>query len=88
MAKILILKEVNAISNCGMTIIVKQIFEKILNEDKKCLNWKPLPKIVIADKLIYLNEKNSFTHPKLKEVFQIVQGGDMFKFKKKTKHFY
>ena len=52
MSKILILKEVKAISSCGTEIIVEQVFEKNLRNDGKNLNWMALPKIVISEKSI------------------------------------
>ncbi len=58
MPKILILKEVTAKSACGTKIIVEQVFEKILNQSG--LIWLPLPKIVIRENIIDLNENNIF----------------------------
>ena len=58
MSKILILKEVKAISSCGTEIIVEQVFEKNLRNDGKNLNWMALPKIVISEKVFNLNKDN------------------------------
>ena len=88
MSKILILKEVNAISSCGTEIIVEQIFEKNLNEDGASLNWMALPKIVISEKIFNLHKDNIFTHPGTGKVFRVIKQTDMFKFKKKTKRLF
>ena len=88
MSKILILKEVNAISSCGTEIIVEQIFEKNLNEDGASLNWMALPKIVISEKVFNLNKDNIFTHPGTGKVFRVRKQTDIFKFKKKTKRLF
>ncbi|WP_313035868.1 hypothetical protein [Acinetobacter sp.] len=86
MPKILILKEVTAKSSCGTKIIVEQVFEKILNQSG--LIWLPLPKIVITEKIIDLNENNFFTHPATGKVFEVMNEKERFKFKRKTQPLY
>lgn len=86
MPKNLILKEVSAKSKCGTQIIVEQVFEKILNQDG--LIWLPLPKIVITEKVINLNENNTFTHPGTGKIFEVMKEKELFKFKRKTKRLY
>mgnify|MGYP006382053645 FL=1 len=88
MSKILILKEVKAISSCGTEIIVEQVFEKNLRNDGKNLNLMALPKIVISEKVFNLNKDNIFTHPGTGKVFRVIKQTDMFKFKKKTKRLF
>lgn len=86
MAKILILKEVSAKSACGTKIIVEQVFEKILNPEG--LIWLPLPKIVITEKVINLNENNTFIHPGTGKIFEVMKEKELFKFKRKTQPLY
>lgn len=76
MSKRHILKEVNAKSMCGMEIVVEQIYENI---DEKSFvevgieqNWLPLSKIVISDKVINLDQDNTFAHPRTGKVFKIL----------------
>lgn len=88
MSKMLILKEVKAISSCGTEIIVEQVFEKNLKEDGASLNWMALPKIVISERIFNLNKDNIFTHPGTGKTFRVIQQTDMFKFKKKTKRLF
>lgn len=76
MSKRHILKEVNAKSMCGMEIVVEQIYENI---DEKSFveagieqNWLPLSKIVISDKVINLDQDNTFAHPRTGKVFKVL----------------
>ncbi len=76
MSKRHILKEVNAKSMCGMEIVVEQIYENIY--EKKIVeagieqNWLPLSKIVISDKVINLDQDNTFAHPRTGKVFKVL----------------
>ena len=76
MSKRHILKEVNAKSMCGMEIVVEQIFEntfeKNLASSEIQQNWLPLSKIVISDKVINLDQDNTFAHPRTGKVFKIL----------------
>ncbi len=72
MSKRHILKEVNAKSMCGMEIVVEQIFENTLEKNLASAeieqNWLPLSKIVISDKVINLDQDNTFAHPRTGKV--------------------
>lgn len=86
MTKIYILKKVKARSVCGTQILVKQVFEKVVNEygrNKFCL---PLPKIIINEKIINLNRGNVFIHPEIGKQFQLT--GEEVKFKSKFRSRY
>ncbi|MCG2609037.1 hypothetical protein LZZ98_10970 [Acinetobacter sp. SM34] len=81
MSKIFILKEVKAISRCGMKIVVKRVFEKIFNEYGTKPVCVPLPQIVINEKVIGLNDENTFIHPGTKKEFRVTKNEVMFKSK-------
>ncbi|MDQ9951316.1 MULTISPECIES: hypothetical protein [Acinetobacter] len=72
MSKRHILKEVNAKSMCGMEIVVEQIYEKNFVDAAVEQNWLPLSKIVISDKVINLDQDNSFAHPRTGKVFKVL----------------
>ncbi|MBJ9721666.1 hypothetical protein I5515_07585 [Acinetobacter calcoaceticus] len=76
MTKRHILKEVNAKSMCGMEIVVEQIFENINEknfvEAGMKQNWLPLSKIVISDRVINLDQDNTFAHPRTGKVFKVL----------------
>ena len=72
MSKRHILKEVNAKSMCGMEIIVEQIYEKNFVEAGREQSWLPLSKIVISDKVINLDQDNTFAHPRTGKVFKVL----------------
>ncbi len=76
MSKRHILKEVNAKSMCGMEIVVEQIYENInvksFVEAGREQNWLPLSKIVISDKVINLDQDNTFAHPRTGKVFKVL----------------
>jgi len=76
MSKRHILKEVNAKSMCGMEIVVEQIYENIYEKNfvqaEQEQNWLPLSKIVISDKVINLDQNNTFAHPRTGKVFKVL----------------
>lgn len=76
MSKRHILKEVNAKSMCGMEIVVEQIYENIYEKNfvqtEQEQNWLPLSKIVISDKVINLDQDNTFAHPRTGKVFKVL----------------
>ncbi|WP_454666625.1 hypothetical protein [Acinetobacter calcoaceticus] len=76
MSKRHILKEVNAKSMCGMKIVVEQIYENIYEknfvEAGREQSWLPLSKIVISDKVINLDQDNTFAHPRTGKVFKVL----------------
>ena len=69
-------KEVNAKSMCGIEIVVEQIFENTLEKNLASAeieqNWLPLSKIVISDKVINLDQDNTFAHPRTGKVFKLL----------------
>jgi hypothetical protein len=76
MSKRHILKEVSAKSMCGMEIVVEQIYENIYEKNfvqaEQEQNWLPLSKIVISDKVINLDQDNTFAHPRTGKVFKVL----------------
>ncbi|WP_427930019.1 hypothetical protein [Acinetobacter sp.] len=81
MSKIFILKEVKAVSRCGMKIVVERVFEKIFNEYGRNPVCVPLPQIVINQKVISLDDENAFIHPGTKKEFRVTRGEVIFKSK-------
>lgn len=81
MSKVFILKEVKAKSRCGMKIVVEQVFEKVFNEDGRKPVCVPLPQIVINEKVIGLDDENTFIHPGTKKEFRVTREEVMFKSK-------
>jgi len=81
MSKIFILKEVKARSRCGMKIVVEQVFEKVFNEYGRKPVCVPLPKIVINEKVIGLDDENTFIHPGTHKEFRVTREEVMFKSK-------
>ena len=67
MSKIFILKEVKAVSRCGMKIVVERVFEKVFHEYGKKSVCVPLPQIEINKKVISLDDENAFIHPGTKK---------------------
>ncbi|MGT2549606.1 hypothetical protein ACQCTT_03625 [Acinetobacter geminorum] len=76
MSKRHILKEVNAKSMCGMEIVVEQIYENIYEKNFVDAaieqDWLPLSRTVISDKVINLDQDNSFAHPRTGKVFKVL----------------
>lgn len=76
MSKRHILKEVSAKSMCGMEIVVEQIYENTYEKNfvqaEQEQNWLPLSKIVISDKVINLDQDNTFAHPRTGKVFKVL----------------
>ena len=81
MSKIFILKEVKAISRCGMKIVVEQVFEKVFKEYGINPICVPLPQIVINENVIGLDGENTFIHPGTKKEFRVIREEVMFKSK-------
>lgn len=81
MSKTFILKEVKAKSRCGIKIIVEQVFKKVLNEDGRNPVFIPLPKIVINEKVIGLDDENTFVHPGTYKEFRVTREEVIFKSK-------
>ena len=81
MSKIFILKEVKAVSRCGMKIVVEQVFEKVFNEYGRNPICVPLPQIVINENVISLDDENTFIHPGTKKEFRVTRGEVIFKSK-------
>ncbi|MFH4347350.1 hypothetical protein WAJ13_23115, partial [Acinetobacter baumannii] len=54
----------------------EQIFENALEKNLASTeveqNWLPLSKIVISDKVINLDQDNTFAHPRTGKVFKIL----------------
>ncbi|KQF87534.1 hypothetical protein APC24_06085 [Acinetobacter baumannii] len=57
-------------------IVVEQIFENTLEKNLASAeieqNWLPLSKIVISDKVINLDQDNTFAHPRTGKVFKVL----------------
>ncbi|EMO7283280.1 hypothetical protein RGL84_003872, partial [Acinetobacter baumannii] len=54
----------------------EQIFENTLEKNLASAeieqNWLPLSKIVISDKVINLDQDNTFAHPRTGKVFKVL----------------
>ena len=81
MSKTFILKEVKAKSRCGMKIVVEQVFEKVFHEHKRKPVCVPLPKIVINEKVIGLDDENTFVHSGTYKEFRVTREEVIFKSK-------
>lgn len=58
--------------NCSRTNFLKNTLEKNLASAEIEQNWLPLSKIVISDKVINLDQDNTFAHPRTGKVFKVL----------------